>query len=89
MGFRFRKRIKIFPGVYINLSNQTLKSFDSSVTVGRGGLGANISKKGVRGFVGAPGTGLSYRDIKVPLSKRLAKWTIYIAILGVLYAIVS
>lgn len=55
MGFRFRKRIKIAPGVYINLSKSGV-----STTLGKSGASVNISKKGTRGTVGLPGTGLSY-----------------------------
>ena len=55
MGFRFRKRIKIAPGVYINLSKSGV-----STTLGKPGASINIGKKGTRGKVGLPGTGLSY-----------------------------
>ena len=55
MGLRFRKRIKIAPGVYINLSKSGI-----STTLGKSGASVNISKKGTRGTVGLPGTGLSY-----------------------------
>lgn len=55
MGFRFRKRIKIAPGVYINLSKSGV-----STTLGKSSASVNISKKGTRGTVGLPGTGLSY-----------------------------
>ena len=55
MGFRFRKRIKIAPGVYINLSKSGV-----STTLGKSGASVNISKKGTRGTVGLPGTGMSY-----------------------------
>lgn len=55
MGFRFRKRIKIAPGVYINLSKSGV-----STTVGKPGASINIGKKGTRGTVRLLGTGLSY-----------------------------
>lgn len=56
MGFRFRKSIKILPGVRINVSNKGV----SSVSVGKRGATLNVGKKGVRGTVGIPGSGLSY-----------------------------
>lgn len=56
MGFRFRRRIKIAPGVYINVG----KSGITSATIGKAGASLNIGKKGTRATVGLPGTGISY-----------------------------
>ncbi|EHK1058478.1 DUF4236 domain-containing protein [Salmonella enterica] len=56
MGFKFRKRIKIAPGVYINIG----KSGITSATIGKRGASVNIGKKGVKATSGIPGTGLSY-----------------------------
>lgn len=56
MGFKFRKSIKILPGVRVNVSNKGV----NSVSVGRRGAKVNISKKGIRNTVGIPGSGLSY-----------------------------
>jgi len=56
MGFRFSKRIKILPGVHLNLG---LKG--ASVSIGPRGAAVTIGKRGVHGHVGLPGTGLSYR----------------------------
>jgi hypothetical protein len=55
MGFRFSKRIKILPGVSINLSKSGV-----SASVGPRGAKINIGKRGVRANVGLPGTGMSY-----------------------------
>ena len=57
MGFRFQKRIKIMPGVRLNLSKS-----GASWSVGPRGACVNIGKRGVYGNVGLPGTGLSYRE---------------------------
>ena len=56
MGFRFRRTIKILPGVCLNLSK-------SGVSVSAGVKGASVTagKKGVYANVGVPGSGLSYR----------------------------
>mgnify|MGYP002623589831 CR=1 FL=1 len=59
MGFRFRKSIKIIPGVRLNLSKS-----GSSVSVGGKGLTYNVSKKGTRTTVGIPGSGLSHSTYK-------------------------
>ncbi len=56
MGFKFRKSIKILPGVRINLTHQGI----SSASIGKRGASFNIGKKGTRTSVGIPGSGLSY-----------------------------
>ncbi|PKH06691.1 DUF4236 domain-containing protein [Moritella sp. Urea-trap-13] len=55
MGFKFRKRIKIAPGININLSKSGV-----STSIGKPGATINIGKKGVKATVGIPGSGLSY-----------------------------
>jgi hypothetical protein len=55
MGLRFRKSLRIAPGVRINLSQRGL-----STTVGPRGATVSVSSQGTRGNVGLPGTGLSY-----------------------------
>ena len=56
MGFRFRKSIKLLPGLKINLTHKGI----SSASIGKPGASLNIGKKGTRTSVGIPGTGLSY-----------------------------
>jgi hypothetical protein len=56
MGIRFRKRIRIFPGLYLNIG---LRGISFSL----GGHGATLSLSGKRGSsttVGIPGSGVSY-----------------------------
>ena len=57
MGFRFRKTIKLFPGVKLNFSKSGV-----STSIGGPGATINISKRGTRGTVGMPGTGVSYSE---------------------------
>ena len=56
MPFRFRKRLRLFKGAWINLSKS-----DASLSMGRRGAVVNISQKGHQESVGLPGSGLSYR----------------------------
>jgi hypothetical protein len=56
MGFRFRKRPRLLPGVRLNIS----KSGFSSISAGVRGFTVNIGRKGTRTTVGVPGSGLSY-----------------------------
>ena len=55
MGFRFRKSIKIAPGVRVNLSRRGV-----STSIGPRGAKLNVGRQGVRATVGLPGTGISY-----------------------------
>jgi hypothetical protein len=55
MGFRFRKSVKIAPGVKINLSKS-----GGSLSLGGRGATVNISSRGVRSTYSIPGTGISY-----------------------------
>lgn len=56
MGLRFRKSIKIAPGIKLNLGKKS-----SSITFGGKGARYTINSKGKRtASVGIPGTGLSY-----------------------------
>jgi hypothetical protein len=57
MAFRFRKSIKLLPGVRLNLSKSGV-----SASIGRPGATLNISENGTKGTVGLPGTGASYSE---------------------------
>lgn len=56
MAFRFQKRIKIAPGVRINIGKTGI-----STTLGPRGASVNIGKSGTHANLGIPGTGLSTR----------------------------
>lgn len=55
MGFRFRKRFKLAPGIRVNLSKS-----GASLSLGKPGSTLNLGKRGERVTTGIPGTGLSY-----------------------------
>ena len=61
MGFRFRRSIRLLPGVRVNLSKS-----GSSLSVGRRGATVNFSKRGTRATVGIPGTGISWSETAKP-----------------------
>lgn len=63
MGWRFRKRIKIFPGFYINISKSGL-----GVNIGPKGANVSVGPNGTYVNTGIPETGLYRRD-KVDSSK--------------------
>ncbi|HEX8670545.1 MAG TPA: DUF4236 domain-containing protein [Longimicrobium sp.] len=56
MGFRFRKSIKILPGVRVKVSGSGV-----STTIGGRGASVNSGKRGTYLNAGVPGAGLSYR----------------------------
>ena len=56
MGFRFRKRIKLIPGVWLNASRSGL-----SASIGGRGATVNLNRKGHQETLSLPGSGVSYR----------------------------
>lgn len=63
MSLKFRRRQKLFPGVYLNISSKGL-----SATVGIKGLNVNLNAKGAYLNAGIPGTGISSRN-------KIADWS--------------
>jgi hypothetical protein len=57
MGLRFYRRVRLFPGVRINLSRSGI-----STSIGVRGAHVTIGHGKVRETVGIPGTGLSYTE---------------------------
>lgn len=57
MGFRFRRTIKLAPGVRLNISKSGV-----STSIGTRGATINVGRRGTRGTVGIPGTGISYSE---------------------------
>lgn len=55
MGFRFRRSVRLFPGLRVNLGLRGV-----SLSAGMPGATVNLSQRGVRTTLGLPGTGLSY-----------------------------
>jgi len=55
MGFRFYRRIRLAPGLSVNLSKS-----GPSLSVGMRGAHVTFGKRGVTKTVGLPGTGLFY-----------------------------
>jgi hypothetical protein len=61
MGFRFRKKVKIAPGIDLNVTKKGL----SSLSLGKKGAAINVGKDGrISNTIGLPGTGLHYKTDK-------------------------
>jgi hypothetical protein len=75
-GLRFQRRIRVLPGVHVNLSLSGI-----GVSVGPRGLHAGVTARGQRYVsAGLPGTGLSVRKYSpVNSSPRLSFWPLAIA----------
>jgi len=61
MSFRFQRRIKIMPGVTLNVGKRGV-----STSIGRRGAHITFGQNGVRTTVGIPGTGISYTSLSKP-----------------------
>lgn len=57
MGFRFRRSIRLLPGVRLNLGLGGV-----SLSAGVPGASINLGRRGVYGNLGVPGTGMSFRQ---------------------------
>jgi len=55
MGWRFQRRVKLLPGVTMNMGKT-----GNSFSFGPRGAKVTVGKNGIRKTVGIPGTGLSY-----------------------------
>jgi hypothetical protein len=83
MGFRFRRRIRVLPGLWMNIS----KTGPLSVSTGLRGITANFGRKGTRLTGSVHGTGLSYRTKLRPYA-----WWVFGLVVGVvvlLFVLVS
>lgn len=61
MGFRFQRRIKIIPGVTLNVGKRGV-----STSIGRRGAHITFGQNGVRTTAGIPGTEISYTSLSKP-----------------------
>lgn len=69
MGFRFQRRLRIAPGLRLNVSKSGL-----GLSFGPRGRSLSIGPRGLYSNVGLPGTGISFRD-KVGSTQRRASTT--------------
>jgi hypothetical protein len=75
MGLRFFRRIRIAPGVTVNLSKSGV-----STTLGTRGAHVTLGHGKVRETVGLPGTGLSYTSSDPARSRPVFVWLLVAAI---------
>jgi Protein of unknown function (DUF4236) len=61
MGFRFRRSVKILPGIRLNFGKRGV-----STSIGVRGAHVTVGRAGTRTTVGLPGSGLSYTHLEKP-----------------------
>jgi hypothetical protein len=61
MGFRFRRSIRILPGIRLNFGKRSV-----STSIGVRGAHVTFGRTGTRSTVSLPGTGLSYSTVNKP-----------------------
>ena len=76
MAFRFRKRIKILPGFWFNMSKSGI-----STSIGGKGLTLNIKDGKVMTTASIPGTGLSYRPTSTSTPSTRSGITVWVWVL--------
>ncbi len=78
MSFRFRRSLRLAPGLRINLAKH-----GASLSLGGRGLTANFGRRGARTTVGLPGSGLSApstarltppRGFRLPSNRKRPRW---------------
>ncbi len=70
MGFRFRRSVKLFPGLRLNFGKRGI-----SASIGVRGAHVTYGPTGTRTTVGLPGSGLSYTHLEKPHRKNPAATT--------------
>jgi hypothetical protein len=68
MGFRFRRRVRILPGVRLNISKSGV-----STSIGRPGAWWTVGHGQRRATLGWPGSGLSYTSVSTARSAAPAR----------------
>jgi hypothetical protein len=66
MGFRFRRSIKILPGIRLNFGKRGI-----STSIGVRGAHVTFGKTRTRTTVGLPGSGMSYTHVDKPRREQL------------------
>jgi hypothetical protein len=84
MGFLFRKRLKILPGIWLNLSKRGI-----STSIGGKGLTVNLKDGKTRTTVGIPGSGLSYRSTSTNTPPKLIGMPVLVLVLIVVIVVVA
>ena len=67
MGWRYRRRLRIIPGVTLNVGRR-----GTSVSIGGRGAHVTYGRRGKRATIGLPGAGLSYTAYE-PYHRRSAQ----------------
>ena len=84
MPLRYQRRIRIAPGVSLNLNKRSI-----STTIGRRGAHFTIRPKGTRTTVGLPGTGLSFTSYqRARAGTGVVALIVVIVVLGLVFRLI-
>lgn len=85
MGFRFRKSVRILPGVRLNFSGSGV-----STSIGPRGATINLGRRGIKSTTSIPGSGLSYtQQLAGPTHGRKAQAGLWLGGLAAVGAVVG
>jgi hypothetical protein len=81
MGWRFRWRLRLGKGLWINVSKSRI-----SASIGRPGVTLNVGADGVQTTVSLPGTGVSYRFKRRRFSRSVVPYIVpAIGLIGIVF----
>ena len=82
MGLRFQKRIRLFPGVRLNVSKSGV-----STSIGRRGAWLTFGRRGTRATVGLPRSGVYYTQTQSRAPSRRASVVAWIALAAIVVVV--
>jgi len=83
MSIRFRRTLKLFPGVLLNISKSGV-----SASFGSAPLTFNVGSRGAFSTVSVPGSGLSIRERLIPLDRECRAFVGVCVVTAGLYLVV-
>jgi hypothetical protein len=90
MSWRFRRRLRVIPGVILNVGKR-----GTSVSIGGRGAHVTYGRRGRRATIGLPGTGVSYTTYEPyhrrggePQAARRPSWTMPLILIVVMLGLV-
>jgi hypothetical protein len=84
MGWRFRRQLRIIPGLTLNVGKRS-----TSVSIGGRGARVTYGRRGKRATIGLPGTGLSYSIYEPYHRTDAVRWGLILMIITVMLILLA
>jgi hypothetical protein len=84
MGWRFRRQLRVIPGLTLNVGKRT-----ASVSIGGRGARVTYGRRGKRATIGLPGTGLSYSIYEPYHRTDAVRWGLILMIITVMLILLA